>query len=413
MASSDGSPRSTGRNKLSAAFVRQATTPGIFIDGGGLRFQVTRAAGRRWFMRVTVNGKPRDLALGTADIVSMSEAREIASAVRKAVGEGSDPVDALRRHRERANPTTAVAVRAPTFRDAWKAFWELKAPQLTSDKNRRLRVNQMERYALAFIGDRPVAEIRSAEIIEMLRPIWRAKEETARKVLQRVDAVFISSITREWRERASPCVGVAQELGRRRIETTHFAAMHYSAVPSFLLELRTRGGLLTSRLCLELVVLTAVRSGEARGARWCEVNLDTATWTIPRGRMKMNVEHVVPLSGRAIKILAEARAAHPSSALIFPGTKGQELSDMTLLMLLRRQGLGGAATIHGFRSSFKDWCAELGVRDETSEAALAHRDRDAVRAAYRRTNYLDERRELMQRWAAHCCGYPQTAKDRT
>ena len=408
MAPANVSPRSKGLNRLSAAFVRQAKTPGIFLDGGGLRFQVTKSGGRRWFVRLAVTGEPRDVALGTADIVSMSEAREIALGLRKAVSEGSDPFNALRRHRERANPTTAVAVREPTFRDAWDAFWELKAPQLASDKNRLLRVNQMERYALASIGDRPVADIRAAEIIELLKPIWTTKEETSRKLLQRIDAVFTTAITREWRERASPCVGVAQELGRRRIETKHFAAMHYSQVPAFLRALRVRGGLISSRLCLEFVVLTAVRSGEGRGARWREIDLDAATWTVPRERTKTKVEHVLPLSARAIEILAEARAAHPSSALIFPGTKGQQLSDMTLLKRLRDMGLNGKATIHGFRSSFKVFCAEAGVRDQLSEAALAHADRNSVRAAYLRTDFLDERRDLMQRWAAHCIGFPQT-----
>src|SRR5690606_28709268 len=163
--------------------------------------------------------------------------------------------------------------------DAWDVFWPLKAPQLASDKNRLLWLNMMERYALAFIGDRPVADIRAGEIIEMLRPIWAIKEETARKVLQRVDAVFTSAITREWRARASPCVGVAKGVGARRSASSHFAAMPYTEVPQFLRELCGRQGLSSSRLCLEFLILTAVRSGEARGARWCEIDLRDGTWT--------------------------------------------------------------------------------------------------------------------------------------
>lgn len=411
MSSSSPRTRDTSLNRLSALFVKQARTPGIYLDGGGLRFQVTRSGGKRWFMRVTVGCQARDIALGRAETVSLAEAREMAAAVRKAIVEGRDPARAIDLTGARDVPSNRGHDNPPSFRDAWEAFWALKAPQLKTAKNRLLWANMVERYALTRIGERPVADIRPAEIIEMLRPIWATKAETGRKVLQRVDAVFQSAITREWRERASPCIGVAKELGIRRAGATHFASMHYLDVPDFLQSLRSRGGLLSSRLCLELIVLTGVRSGEARGARWSEIDLAAATWTIPRERMKMGIAHIVPLSTRAMEVLAEAKAAAPDSELIFPGSIGQPLSDMTLLKRLRDMGLGGRATIHGFRSSFKDWCADTGVRDEVSEAALAHADRNTVRAAYRRTNYLEERRELMQRWADHCCGSPQTNGD--
>ena len=401
MTSSIPRTRNTTLNRPNAVFVRQAKTPGIFLDGGGLRFQVTPSGSRRWFMRVTEHGKARDISLGRAEIVSVAEARDMAAAIRKAVADGQDPGCAVSKARGLV-PAPSDALRPPTFRDAWTVFWELKACQLFNNKSRLEWVNMMERYVLVFIGDRPVAGIRSADIIELLRPIWSRKEETARKVLQRVDAVFTSAITREWRARASPCIGVAKELGVRRAGARHFAAMPYVDVPDFLRELHTRGGLPSSRLCLEFVILTAVRSGEARGARWAEIDLPGRLWTIPSARMKMQVEHVVPLSDRAIEIMKELRAVHPQSDLVFPGTKAQQLSDMTLLKRLRDMGLHGQATVHGFRSAFKDWAAESGVRDEVSEAVLAHADRNAVRAAYRRTNYLDERRDLMQRWADHC-----------
>ena len=403
MTSSTLRTRITALNRLSAAFVRQANTPGIYLDGGGLRFQVTRSGGRRWFMRAMVNGKPRDIALGRAEMVSMAQARDMAASIRKALAAGLDPVLGAKTTRQRHCATPSVSTSPPTFRDAWNVFWQLKASQLISDRSRLEWASMMQRYVLPLIGDRPVADIRAAEIIEMLRPIWVCKEETARKVLQRVHGVFTSAITREWRERASPCIGVAKELGARRSASSHFAAMPYAEVPEFVRELRGRQGLSSSRLCLEFLILTAVRSGEARGARWCEIDLREGRWTIPRDRMKMKAEHVVPLSDRAIEILVEARAASSDMELVFPGTKGQQLSDMTLLKRLRDMGLDGKATVHGFRSSFKDWCADIGVRDEVSEAALAHTDRNAVRAAYRRTNYLDERRELMGRWAAFCC----------
>jgi integrase len=355
-------------------------------------------------MRAMANGKVRHIALGLAELVSMAQARDKAASIRKAIAAGIDPVLVVKTPRQRDSATPSCATSRPTFRDAWDVFWQLKASQLVSDRSRLEWVSMMQRYVLHLIGDRPVADIRAGEIIDMLRPIWTSKAETARKVLQRVDAVFTSAITRELRERASPCIGVAKELGARRTGSNHFAAMPYAEVAEFVRELRGRQGLSSSRLCLEFLILTAVRSGEARGARWCEIDLRDGTWVIPRERMKMKVEHVVPLSDRAIEILAEARASSSNTELIFAGTKGQQLSDMTLLKRLRDMGLDGKATVHGFRSSFKDWCADIGVRDEVSEAALAHADRNAVRAAYRRTNYLDERREVMGRWGRHCVG---------
>lgn len=262
----------------------------------------------------------------------------------------------------------------------------------------------MERLVLPYIGGRLIAEVRPTEIIEMLRPIWHETEFTGRKVLQRVSAVFTSAITREWRERANPCDGVAKELGQRRQKAGHFAALPWVDVPDFLIELRDRAGMASSRRCLEFVVLTAVRSGEARGAIWSEFDLNQKLWTIPAARMKTGVAHRVPISDQALTILIKMRELHPGSHLVFPGTKCQPLSDMTLLKRLRDMGLDGKATVHGFRSTFKDWCADHGVRDEVSEGALAHADRDAVRAAYRRTDYFEERRKLMSRWADFCCG---------
>ena len=249
MESSNSRSRSTGLNRLSAVFVRQAHTPGVYLDGGGLRFQVTRSGGRRWFMRATVKGKARDIALGRAEVVSMAQAREMAISIRKAIAAGLDPSLALRTNRQHHGSMPLSAASQPTFRDAWDVFWGLKAAQVTSEKDRQQWIKMMGRYALAFIGERPVADVRAGEIIDMLRPIWTSKEETARKVLQRVDAVFTSAITREWRERASPCTGVAKELGARRSGSNHFAAMPYAEVPEFVRELRGRQGLSSSRLC--------------------------------------------------------------------------------------------------------------------------------------------------------------------
>lgn len=414
----DGAPKKaarTGLNKLSATFVRQTTKPGVYVDGGGLRFQVTKKGSRRWFMRVTVEGQPKDIALGSAKSITMAEAREMAAAIRKAMAEGRDPLTVMRAPAPQSvaaeppeaapeeTPAAEAQPSAPTFEQAWLAFWELKAPRLSSDKNRMLWENMMKTYVLPHIGRRAVADIRPAEIIDMLKPIWRTKEETGRKVLQRTSAVFTSAITREWRERANPCDGVSRELGQKRMNAKNFAAMPYRDVPGFLRDLRTTGGRQASRLCLEFLILTATRSQEARGARWREFDLAARLWVIPGNRMKMGEPHRIPLSDRAMAILAEARAVNPEGDLVFPSTRGEVFSDMTLLKRLRDMGLGGKATVHGFRSAFKDWCADSSIRDEVSEAALDHADRDTVRAAYRRTDYFEERINVMQRWSAFVC----------
>ena len=257
------------------------------------------------------------------------------------------------------------------------------------------------------IGNRPVAEITAAEVIEVLKPIWFSKPETAARVLQRIKATFDSAILRGTREKANPCIGITRELGTDHRKVAHHRALAWEAVPAFVRSLRSREMRPVTRLLFEFLILTAARSGEARGALWNEIDLTARTWTIPASdpvsgrRMKAGAMHVVPLADRAVEILQEARKLH-EGRLVFPGTKGQPLSDNTLSKLMRDGGVPG--TPHGFRSAFKDWAAEIGVRDEVSEAALAHADRDKVRAAYRRTRYLDERRILMQRWAEFLIG---------
>jgi integrase len=248
------------------------------------------------------------------------------------------------------------------------------------------------------IGQRPVGEIGAAEVIDILKPIWNTKRETARRVLQRMRVVFEAAIVRGERDKASPTIGVATVLGSRNRKLEHHPAMPYADVPAFVSRLRRLEGWPATRLSFEFLILTASRSGEVRLSTWDEIDIDAALWNVPAERMKARVEHSVPLSHRAVAILRETRAAYPGSVFVFPGTKpGLPLSDMTLTKVLRDAGLNGKATTHGFRSSFKDWCAEVArVRDEVSEAALAHKIPDKVRAAYLRTRFLDERRKLMQ-----------------
>ena len=241
-------------------------------------------------------------------------------------------------------------------------------------------------------------------MIDLLTPIWFDKPETAKRVLQRIETVFKSAIVRGIRERASPCVGVAEELGTKHREVQHHASLPWQDVPKFIATLcqPVKRRLPMTALALEFLILTATRSGETRGALWSEMDLNTAAWIIPKERMKARNPHRIPLGPRCIEILRAARLLNPTSSLVFEATKRDKpLSDMTFTKLLRDQKLD--ATAHGFRSSFKVWAAEIAkTPHEVSESALAHSIPDKVVAAYLRTDFFEERRALMAAWGAHC-----------
>lgn len=391
---------------LNPMFVRTCKKPGVYMDGGGLRFRVMQNGSRTWIMRITIGGVRRDISIGPLATLSLAKAREKAHEIRKAVADGRDPASERRAHRSRPKaPSEVIATsERPTFEACWQTYWTVKEPQLSNGKHRDQWVSTMKTYVLPHIGHRAIGDIKPGEIMDLLKPVWHTKEETARRVLQRIDSVFVSAITRELRDKASPCTGVARELGNRRNSPIHHAALPYGEIASFIRKLRQRTGPLASRLAFEFLVLTATRSGEARGAAWDEMDLPARLWIIPAQRMKARAEHIVPLSDRAVAIIETARATFPDSDLCFPNAKGVRFSDMVFTKALRDMGLGERATAHGFRTSFKTWAAETGVRDEVSEAALAHTDPNPVRAAYRRTTFLDERRVVMQVWADVAAG---------
>ncbi|NOU08204.1 MAG: tyrosine-type recombinase/integrase [Hyphomicrobiaceae bacterium] len=357
---------------------------------------------RTWIMRITICRVRRDLSLGPAAILPLAEARDKAHDIRKAVAQGRDP--RTKRPIRHVLPPAAPAIEptalaVATFKSCWQTYWLIKEAQLSSGKHRDQWISTMGTYVLPLIGARPIADIKPGEIIDLLKPIWTTKEETARRVLQRIDAVFVSAITRELRDKASPCTGVARELGQKRGAKSHHAALPYDEVGSFLQTLRNRNGALTSRLAFEFLILTAVRSGEARGATWNEIDMLGRVWTIGAARMKVRNEHSVPLSDQTISILKMARLAYPESQICFPNVKGKAYSDMVFTKMLHDMGFSQRATAHGFRTSFKTWAAETGVPDDISEAALAHTDPNKVRAAYLRTTFFEKRRTLMQSWA--------------
>jgi integrase len=377
-------------NRLSYLKAARLKLPGIYEDGGGLRLMVGDSLAKRWVLRVTINGKRRERGLGSFPTVSLEEARERAGALRKAARQGRDLVAEERRLRANSGITFAVA---------FETYFEQKQHTLSNGKHVAQWRSTMQRYVLPKIGAAPVAEVDAEAILLVLAPIWFDKPETARRVLQRMEAVFRSAILRGHRKLASPCIGVAEELGTRHRRVSHHAALAWREVPVFVRQLRAREATLATRLALEFLILTVGRSGEVRGARWTELDLDACVWRVPAERMKARTPHIVPLSERCLEILAQARKMVSSTGLVFPSASGDNLSDMTFTKLLRDMGCGGRATAHGFRTSFKVWAAEAAkVRDEVSEAALAHRIPEKVRAAYLRTSFIEERAAIMQKW---------------
>jgi len=381
--------------------------PGMHPDGLGLYLQCTVGSGGRfnksWFFRFARDGKERRMGLGPIDEVSLARARELADAARRQHRDGIDPIVARDTKRQELRPDALVS-----FRVAFETFFAAKRQSLANSKHKQQWQSTMATYVFPVIGDRPVADVTTGEVLEVLTPIWFDKPETAKRVLQRIEAVFKSAILRGHREKASPCVGVAQELGTRHRIATNHRALPYNQVPDFVARLRSSSRSPMTRLAFEWLVLTATRSGETRQARWVEIDERQALWTIPRERMKAKRPHIVPLAPRCLEILSELKHMLSGGGLVFPGTKaGAPLSDMTLTKVLRDMKLADRATVHGMRSAFKVWCAEVvKVRDEISEAALAHTIGEKVRAAYLRTDFLEERKALMAAWAEYCESAP-------
>jgi integrase len=357
--------------------------PGTHEDGGGLRLVVEPSGARRWALRYTLAGKRHSQGLGPWPLVQLDAARDKALDIRRAAREGR---------------TVAVA-RSVTFEQAFEDYFEKKREGLSKGDHVAQWAASVRTHAIPVIGHMPVADVRHADVVKALRGIWHTTPAQAKRVLQRLEEVFRYAIANELRTAASPCVGVAKELGGRRRSVKHHEALAYREVPGFIRMLRTCNSSPVARLAFEFAILTAVRSKEAMGAVWPEIDEDRALWSIPAKRMtKTYVAHAVPLSARCLAILREARALSPGSQLVFP-RDGKQLGAHTFQRLLGRCGV--SATPHGFRSSFRDWAAETGVAREVAEAALAHVVR-GVEGAYMRTRFLEERRRIMEAWSDLC-----------
>lgn len=383
--------RFRGANRLTALKVQKSKSPGILDDGNGLRLFINKHGHKRWTCRVMVAGRRVSRGLGSYPDITLEAARTKAEDLRRAAREGRDFAKQIKVERAKGSLS---------FRQAFERYFEdIKRPSLKPNRHAARWPISMENHVYPKLGERPVAEIDASEIIALLQPIWHTKRETANRVLQRISIIFKSTIVRGDRLTANPCEGVREELGKARPRVVHRRALPWSDVPAFARSLEQRTRLSdASRLALLFVIHTACRSEEVRGARWSEIDRTANEWTVPEARMKMKREHIVPLSDGAVAVLKRAKKIRRlDTDLIFPSNRGTVLSDNTLSKLMRDAEVNG--TPHGFRTSFKVWASENGIRDEVSEAVLAHGDPDRVRAAYRRTTFLDDRRIAMKRWS--------------
>lgn len=371
--------------------------PGLHSDGEirGLYLRVSDAGSRGWLLRFMLAGRRRDMWLGSSSDLTLAEAREAARSARKLLRAKVDPIE--HRRRDQAEQVRRDGLRVWTFTRAAQAVHETLLPGWKNPKHGEQWINTLTTYAFPKIGETPVGEIGVAEVMDVLRPIWTTKSETARRVRQRVDAVMRWAVAHGYATH-NPVDAAGELLPKQRKDVAHHAAMPYKTVPAFLRKVQTLEAS-ASRLALEFTILTAARSGEVRGATWAEIDLKSATWTIAGERMKAGRAHRVPLSKAAIAVLKSAgkQWSNDPESPIFPNPYGRALSDMALTQLMR--GLGLTETVHGFRSSFRDWCAEHKVPRELAERALAHAVGDKTEAAYHRTDQLEQRRVLMQQWA--------------
>ena len=387
---------------LSATGVRALKEPGRYSDGGGLHLFISKARRKSWVHRITIDGRRRDIGLGGFPSVSLAQARERAAANRAAVVGGRDPLA------DRRRPAM------PTFKEAAHTVHEANRPRWRNGKHAAGWMRSLERHALPILGGMPIDRIGRADVLRVLTPIWTTRPETARRVRQRMRTVFRWAMAHGFTETNPAGEAIDGGLPRMPKVRAHFRSLPYQEVGSALETVEASQASVAAKLCFRFLVLTAARSGEARGATWDEVDKQVQVWRIPSERMKAGVEQRVPLSSQALEVLAEASALRDESGLVFPSPlkPGVTMSDMTLTKVLRSTGLAERATVHGFRSSFKNWTLE---QTETpwavSEAALAHTLGNSTEQAYARSDLFERRRALMQLWADYTAGWQGTGDD--
>ena len=375
------------RKRLSAAFVRTVEQPGLYWDEHGLILRVKPSGYKQWIQRLFIHGKRRELGLGSLRLVTLAQARERAIANRRLARSGGNPLASRRQS-------------VPTFEQAGAKVFAMHRPNWKSAKQAAQWTASMRGYVYPKLGRMRVDGIRTADVLAVLSPIWNTKPPTARRVRQRISTVMKWAIAQGYRmdNPAGEALGAA--LPKQGGIQRHFKALPYGEVAGAVRTVRQSEAAVAVKLGFEFLVLTACRSGEMRGARWEEIDLEAGEWRIPLERMKHKRNHRVPLSTRAREILAEARKNTTKSEWVFPSPAGRLLTDLAISSLLRELGI--AAVPHGFRSSFRDWAAEqTDAPHAVMEAALSHVIRNQVEAAYARSDLFERRRVLMEQWGRY------------
>ena len=383
------------KRKLTDAFVRSVHRAGKYGDEHGLILRVRPTGSKYWIWRGTVRGRRVDLGLGGYPYTTLREARERAFECRKASKAGLDP-----RVRNRRCPTFAEAVEKviAMHRPSWRRGGGSEAGWRRT----------LGTYAVPRLGQMQVDQITSADIMAVLQPIWNEKAVTAGRVRQRIGAVMRWAIAQGYRADNPAGDAITAALPRNGRQSRHFKALPHGEVATALATVRESSCTAGVRLSLEFLVLTAARSGEVRGALWEEVDVEAGVWRVPATRTKTGREHRVPLSRRALEVLEEARQALGGDPIFRAApARRRQLGHGVWRALSRRLRID--ATVHGFRSSFRDWCGETGVPREVAEACLAHTIRNQAEAAYARSDLLERRREVMEAWAEYCVEGPPAA----
>jgi len=390
-------------NRLTAMEVGKLEKPGYYCDGAGLYLQISKSGSKSWIMRYTLARKPCEMGLGSFLTFSLAEARQRATAQRKLLTDGIDPLatkhgDVLAKRMADANIIT--------FDKAAAAFIEANCPAWRNAKHGDQWRNTLATYASPVIGALPVSKIETSHVLRILSPIWSTKTETATRVRGRIEKILDWAKVQGYRAGDNPAawrghLSEALPTPSKVAAAGHHAALPWVEMSAFMSALRAAQG--SGARAMEFIILTATRTSEVLNAKWAEFDLDAALWVIPKERMKRFREHRVPLSAAALAALENAKAGSTGGEYVFVGgKKDAPLSNMACLATLKRMGRADL-TVHGFRSTFRDWVSEFtSYPRDVAEMALAHAIEDKSEAAYRRGDLIEKRRALMSDWAGHC-----------
>lgn len=389
---------------LTVKGVEAKREPGMYADGGGLYLRVGPTGGKSWIVRTVIQGKRRELGIGSVDHVGLADARTKAAEICGIARAGGDP-DAERKAAQK-EAREAQERAQMTFERAAKTLHAKLLPSWRNKKHAETWIGSIELHANPKIGRKEIGKIGRDDVLKVLQPIWTEKIETAKRLKQRMELIFDWAAGEGHYPHPNPVRGLKLALPKVAAPDNHLSAMPWRVVPEFWIDLCDRDAI--SAFCLRFLILTAARSGEARGARWSEIDFDGKTWNLPGERMKRGKPHRVPLAPAALEVLEHVKGL--DGEFCFPSPQraksggSKPMSDMSFKLLYNRMKVEGF-TSHGFRSSFRDWCSESAKADpELAEAALSHATGSAITRAYARSDLFDRRRELMEAWARFVTG---------